>query len=205
MVNAEDNLPDSIIKWPSETSWVKNFAKYIVENNKFVVYPYAALSTNIADAGVNIKNTENYLFQSFLSASIPKRFDALSDSSVKYDMFFEIYPECIKMRNKKLQNYDFDVDLYGQKQRRHLKHDLLFSSRECSSPVLSVPLVLKPIEQNLILGEYFNNRVENKLSISLGKAEAFNVKKPALDMYFMPPVHKKYLLQIFLRKIMTKL
>ncbi|MDF2668785.1 MAG: family 2 glycosyl transferase, partial [Paenibacillus sp.] len=48
------SIPGSVKRWPS-TSWKKYYAKYMLEQNQYFVYPYDSLSTNFGDPGIHFR------------------------------------------------------------------------------------------------------------------------------------------------------
>jgi len=53
-----DNIPEYLLQWP-DTSWLKYHDKYLIEKNKYFVYPYYSLSNNFSDAVQHYGGTIN--------------------------------------------------------------------------------------------------------------------------------------------------
>ena len=79
------HLPVSICSWP-KSSWLKYHTRYCIENKKYFVYPYVALSTNNNDPGTHV-TTRNTLFQAPLFFGKKTKYNLTP--SVFYDGFFE--------------------------------------------------------------------------------------------------------------------
>jgi len=74
--NDDPTLPANIVYWPA-TSWKKYFFKYMVEHDKYFVYPTCSYATNFGDKGqhhtgsnlfqvpIQLGRIENYIFNSF--------------------------------------------------------------------------------------------------------------------------------------------
>ena len=112
-----ESLPPDVRLWP-DSSWKKFIIKYLMEKNKYFVYPRSSYSTNFGDAGVNHRGTK--LFQVPLQYGskiyICQTFMNLSPNMIH---FAKYSPESIKNNNSDLLKFNFDVDLYGIKNECH--------------------------------------------------------------------------------------
>lgn len=144
---AEGNiLPSYISRW-NKQSWLKYYMRYIVETNKYFVYPYFSLSTNASDAGEHCRISNNDFQVPLMQGKINYRMPCFDDA-VKYDVFFErmditdeIFPE---LKGKKI------LDLYGN---RNLFNAADYAISTASLPykvVRSIQLKYRPIEMNCI-------------------------------------------------------
>ena len=144
-------VPWTVSDWPY-TSWKKYFISYMVEMNKFFVFPNSSHSTNFDDPGSNRSYT-TYVYQSPLQVSNKNRynFKDFKDSFNVYDASFEILPEVLKQFNKHLQAYDFDVDLYGLKRENELEKEYCLTTKKTKNFVFQFARSLKPHESNIIM------------------------------------------------------
>lgn len=146
-----NDMPSRIYSWP-ESSWKKYFMKYIVEADKYFLYPYVSLSTNASEVGQHNKtlsNTfqvplqttkENFLFPNFLDG-------------IRYDIFFEREGLVWKKDNR---DQSLCVDLYGTKTTTS-NFDLLLTTKKLNLNVLrSYSLSHRPHEVNFIYKECGN-------------------------------------------------
>lgn len=143
-------LPVEILQW--KRSWGKYFVSYMVENNVYYVFPYAALSTCFADVGEHSINSEvvTSVQVPLLNGHMSYRFCAFDDA-VKYDSFYErefgdqeIAPG--------IMGSDVCVDLYGIKNNA-LGKKYLLTCRKRELPLkYSYGLRLRPIEDNVLYG-----------------------------------------------------
>ncbi len=104
-------VPSWICAWPSESSWLKYHIWYCIEKKKYFVYPYKSLTTNYMDEGEH-SGIASTLFQVPMEENPDYQyvFERLSDSSVKYDAYFE----------REMSSWDRHgsktiIDLYGSK------------------------------------------------------------------------------------------
>jgi len=85
------NFPDYIADW-KDSSWLKFYMKYVVESNKYFVYPYNSYSTNFSDVGTHNK-VSDIAYQAIINTGKNKKinfeFCSLDDSLAVYDVFFE--------------------------------------------------------------------------------------------------------------------
>ena len=84
-------MADYSYSWDSR-SWLRYFMGWVASQNKFLVYPYHSLSTNMEDAGENrkIKDTDYQV-----ALTIGKRTFNMPDPDdcVRYDAFYERMPD----------------------------------------------------------------------------------------------------------------
>lgn len=144
----DSTLPHNIKQWP-ESSWKKYFVQYMLETEKFFLYPYDSFTTNCGDLGQH--HTGTHLFQVPLTLKKEKMvFKNFNESQIKYDTFCEMQPESLKILSKNLTNYDFDVDVHGTKDINLLDKDYILTSKKCNNYIKSFGKSLVPIENNII-------------------------------------------------------
>ncbi|HET6244692.1 MAG: glycosyltransferase [Bacteroidetes bacterium] len=165
-ITHEDIIPDKVIAW-GESSWKKYFYKYLVNFNKFFVYPRVSFTTNFGDPGTHfILETKRFQVNICMNTRT-YNFSRLSEALAQYDCFHELMPEIIKKMNPQLGEYDFTCDLYGEKNLGKINNEFIISIRDCNSPLKSFSCGMIPQELNIALaidGDYF----------SLGKTIHFN-------------------------------
>lgn len=137
-------LPVYISNW-NKHSWLKYYMRYIVETNKYFIYPIISLSSNRSETGQHCRVTNNDYQVSMLQGNMNFNFPRL-DKSVKYDVFFErvgienkIFPKC---RGEIL------LDLYGSRTNYKDKRYVISTNALPYEKINSFGLVLRPIEQN---------------------------------------------------------
>lgn len=138
-------LPAYVAHW-NKQSWLKYYMRYIVENDKYFVYPYFSLSTNASDAGEHCRIPNNDFQVALQEGDMEYRFPSF-ENAVKYDVFFErvgidIFPE---LKGKKL------LDLYGDR-ISYGDADYLISTKSLPYKVIrSIQLRVRPAEMNCIM------------------------------------------------------
>lgn len=147
-------LPQTVKNWP-ESSWKKYFSAYLVQTNKYFVYPYHTYSTNVSDeGGTHIQNGSN-LLQSSLRHPLRRidefQFGKLADiDSVRYDSFMEPDSQII-FDHLGFSRDSLGIDCYGIKPIEILKkYSLVLTSRWTKQYTDSFPINFRPFEQCLL-------------------------------------------------------
>jgi len=151
-VTNHPGLPAVLKRWP-ETSWLKYFAVYLIENYKYFVYPYLSYTTNCADAGGVHMPDGTQMYQVPLGAEDRPEdkflFCNLDDSVVLYDSFME--PESKEIFKKTGIDADkLEIDIYGLKPLSLIKKKkYVLTSKRCRNPIKIFRLGFRPIEKIL--------------------------------------------------------
>lgn len=145
----DDLLPSYISSWNAQ-SWLKYYMRYIVETNRYFVYPYVSLSTNASDEGEHNVNSNNDFQVGLLSGSIEYRLPSFNEA-IKYDVYFERQEieDCVfsDLNGTKL------MDLYGQR-KAFLDADYLISTQSLPFRVVySIQIKYRPHEVNCFIPE----------------------------------------------------
>lgn len=146
-LSLNDLLPKYISNW-NKQSWLKYYMRYIVENDKFFIYPYIALSTNASDIGEHCSIPNNDYQIAILQGEKEYKFPTY-EQSIKYDVFFE---------RLEIQNIVFPylkgskiLDLYGNR-IDFQKADYIVSTRVLPYKIVDeYALKYRPIEMNCII------------------------------------------------------
>ena len=141
--STEGIIPNYIINW-GDNSWLKYFIKFVVEKNKFFVYPYNSLSSNLSSVGEhNQESTTAY--QVPMQVGIRRNYNLPSiESIIKYDVFFERIFD-----NDAIKYSNISLDLYGT---RDNYGDARYIASVKSLPykvVEEIALSYRPIEVNI--------------------------------------------------------
>lgn len=139
-------LPNYIASWNGQ-SWLKYYMRYIVETDKYFVYPYFSLSTNASDVGEHCRIPNNDYQVSLQEGDKKYSFPNFKDA-VKYDVFFErmgIEKEIfLQLPGKKI------LDLYGNR-TTFGENKYVISTRALPYKILNeIQLKYRPIENNCL-------------------------------------------------------
>jgi hypothetical protein len=143
-------LPENVARW-SVKSWKKEFFAYLIQANKYLIYPRSSITTNYADAGEHHKGSDIYQVPLCQKITDLNLFD-FEISNAVYDEYCELEPHCINRLNGKLSEYNYITDLYGFKiSTNHIESsDYVLSAMKLRNPVRSWADSLIPLEMNII-------------------------------------------------------
>src|SRR5690606_9450469 len=102
----------SLRAWPA-TSWKKYFAAYLVETQRWFVYPYAAYSTNCAEPGAHVKaSSHSYQVHLANPSRCPPSFEfsPAIRPDVCYDSFMEPCGEFV-YKALRMERSSVEIDL----------------------------------------------------------------------------------------------
>lgn len=136
------DMPITIKKW--ERAWSKYFNAYVVDTNRFVLYPNISLTTNFSDAGEHGGNNNAVVQVNLQQGEFEYRFGKLTEL-VKYDIYFNNLdiPQWLSMDPK-----DITLDLYGF--HHNFKSKYLISTRCLPYRIIkSFALNMRPFELNI--------------------------------------------------------
>ncbi|MDQ8209163.1 hypothetical protein QEH52_16675 [Coraliomargarita sp. SDUM461003] len=142
-------LPRKIKNW-KDTSWLKLFAAYLYEEDRYFTYPRVSLTTNFSDPGTHVA-TGDTRFQVPLCASRigEYSFSSIESSRAKYDAYFESRVLCDVLG---VDDEDLVCDLYGYGRSVKKGQFLLSPLVSNAKKIRSIGLALKPHDQNVISG-----------------------------------------------------
>lgn len=168
----EHLLPNYIIKW-GENSWKKLFVNYMIATNRYFVFPNISYSTNFDEEGTHASNLG--LFQVQLNGGLNKlKFSPFSETKAIYDVYFELEASSMKLLNHSLNNYKFDVDLYGSKPMNFSDSEMILTTHRGLRPIMSFGAKMKPLIQNIefeIVGKEIG--LYNKADVILSQPKRF--------------------------------
>lgn len=144
---SDNALPAYIQKW-NKQSWLKYYMKYIVETNKYFVYPYFSLTTNSSDMGEHCRIPNND-FQVALSEGDRRYFFPEDNNVIKYDVFFER----MDIENLIMPTLSGTkvLDLYGIRKDFHGARYAISTQRLPYKIIKQLQLKYRPIEMNCIM------------------------------------------------------
>lgn len=157
-----DILPRNVKLW-NTTSFKKLYIQYLAETERFIVYPRVSYVTNMGEAGLHSKKRFRQFQTSFQHGYKRLNLSNFEESESIYDIFFELIPELIKKKNKKLSKYDFTMDIRGLHET--YKTEYVVTRRKVKNSILSFSNEMRPLECNLMVNFLYGK------NIHLAKAE----------------------------------
>lgn len=185
-----DNMPPYVSSW-SDKSWLKYFIKYLIETDKYFLYPRISLTSNFSDVGTHVLIKENSVYQVPL---VNKRvrnymFSTLDESRAIYDAFYE------STALRQLHGKPVSVDLYGHKSQP--KSGLYLTRKELNYKIVdSYACKMRPHEENILhnlKGEVFF--LYDMEQPSKNKFDTVG-RNFCLNLYCFKIVHRNRLLQM---------
>lgn len=161
------HIPTYIQYW-STHSWKKIFTEYLLEQNKYFVYPKSSYTTNPGEIGTNY-NSKIEFYKTPLS--LMKEYISMADlghGAMVYDASFEIHSNILKKENPKLEAYDFSVDLHAGKTPEEIPTEYVLTTQKCVRPILTFSNSLFPLEMNIM-----NNKEGRGISLCKRKDMRF--------------------------------
>lgn len=148
-LTAHDSMPGYIQHWGNH-SWKKHFIHYLIDTDRYFVFPRLSLTTNFEDDGTNASTKK--IFQVPLQLTEKAhQFGEFERSFAVYDAWFEIMAHCLNQKNESLGQYQYDVDLYGSKKIVANTNPYILTSKAGQYPLLSFSNELFPLESNILL------------------------------------------------------
>lgn len=141
----DDLVPENVNNW-KKTSWKKNYARYVIKNGKYFLYPYQSLSTNCSEAGEHWNLGSDHYQVQLLNCRKDWKFKSFEEC-IKYDGFFERQDiNCNALDDKTMK---ICMDLYGKKMN-YEGADVLISTKALPYSIIKeIALKYKPHEVNL--------------------------------------------------------
>ncbi|SNY99632.1 glycosyltransferase [Flagellimonas pacifica] len=145
-IDSCQNVPSYVRSWSSK-SWLKYNIAYLIEHNRYFLYPKIALTTNFSDAGTHVGN-DSTIYQVPLDYGVEREynFSQIYEAQALYDAFYE---------NERLHNAlninqdELCTDLYGYKSSVE-KRFVLTTKILDFQIIRSFGKSLKPHEDNVI-------------------------------------------------------
>lgn len=203
------NIPDRVKGW--NKSWKKYYIGYLVDTDKYFVFPYNSYTTVKDGDGIHAQNDSRQNFVQLTNDTLKENyvFSSLENQDLKYDVFFQpvkknIYNEFIQ------KDITVEFDFFNTKKKKNFTADYVFSIKEANKIISGHSNFLIPYEYNLMSDEKGD-------IFTLAKKENFLEKKKLSNygkkLYFLRKIYsfKEMLLVILYiisnninKKIQTK-
>lgn len=190
-----DNMPRYVSSW-SDKSWLKYFIKYLIEKDKYFIYPRVSLTSNFSDAGTHVLVKENSVYQlPLVNKRIrPYLFSTLEESNAIYDAFYE---------SKGLEKYkgeDVVVDLYGHKAIP--EKGLYLTRKELGFKIVdSFACKMRPHEENVLRGLKGDIFYLYDMGETVNNTFQTYGRNFILNLYCFKIVHRNRLFQMLKRQL----
>lgn len=161
------NIPDRVKGW--NNSWKKFFIAYLVQNNKYFVFPYISYTSLIDESGTHLKSDSRTNQVSLVWSEETKSnnlvFSDFENALNKYDSFFQ--PIDQKIMSIELGGWvSVGFDLYGTKKIKNIDSDYVITIKNTKNNIRGYSNKMIPYELNVFndeKGMFF--QMTNKSSI----------------------------------------
>ena len=146
-----DNMHELFQTFPA-TDWFPLKTKYLVQTNRFYVFPRESLSSNFGDSGTHVRSTS--FFQVPLQTRRSHfRLQPLDTAVAVYNSFQEMLPERLNQLTSRFADYDFTVDLHGTRSLANIHTEFVLTTQTIKNPLATFGLELRPLEANVIYNQ----------------------------------------------------
>ncbi|MCR5625731.1 MAG: glycosyltransferase family 2 protein [Lachnospiraceae bacterium] len=175
-----NGLPENVAQW-GEKSWLKYAIKYLIETDKYFLYPRVSYTTNFADEGEHASESVTDLQVPLCVGRENYNFSDPDNAKAVYDAYFE---------NEKM---GVNLDIYGIKARDGAfgEGPLLSTAPLGKKVIQTYGLKLKPADLNVLYKSEGNDLFLYDTSIP---ADPPSVSKGKLYGYFYPGINQKKIL-----------
>lgn len=192
------NIPVEVKEWTH--SWKKFFIAYMVDMNKFFVYPYVSFTNEFGTAGIHYEGQGNVnTVDLFMGVNVKYRFrDFEEESLFKYDCFYQMIDKIIQVDSIK---YNVCFDLYSTKELQNLTADYVVTARKQSNAIHTFGHTHIPFEYNILradIGDFFylvkrENFVESEFDIDKKIALRMNLSTKDMIKKIGTKIKKKFM------------
>lgn len=148
---AADNVPCNVSSW-SERSWLKYYIKYLIDTDRYFIYPRVSYTTNFGDEGTHADTGVNDLQVPIAGmrkyGQIDFHFSDTEESRAIYDAYFENM--CLGSRLPEAARDEVTVDMYGVKQSAGYKRYVLSCKSLPYRVIQTYGRHLRPIDANVM-------------------------------------------------------
>jgi len=144
----DDKMHELFQTFPA-TDWFPLKTKYLVQTDRYYIFPRESLSTNFGDSGTHVQGTS--FFQVPLQTRRASfRFLSLADSVAVYDSFQEMLPERVNWLTDQFAAYDFTVDLHGTRSPANIPTEFVLTTQTMRNPLATFGREQRPFLANVI-------------------------------------------------------
>ena len=148
-ITPNDGLHPLFAGFP-DTDWFPFKMKYLVDANRFYVFPRESLTTNFGDVGTHFDHSTAFFQVPLQSFRRRFRLHGLDQSGAVYDAFQEILPDRLNRLTDAFAQYDYAVDFNGTKSARTAAAPHLLTTQRLRDPLHTFGQVMWPTEANVI-------------------------------------------------------
>lgn len=171
------NIPNQVKKW--ENSWKKYYNSYLVDTEKYFVYPYFSYTTLFDEGGVHYKKNSRQNHVSLFNGKkkINYNFSNVDNLDLYYDAFFQPTKKIIFVE-KLGKEIELEFDFFGTKNASNITTKYVCSIKDSKKHLGSYSNRLIPYIENI----YSNNsgvvfKIAKKDDFLFSNSSALNGKQ----------------------------
>ena len=148
-------LHDSFDQFDAQ-EWFPIKMRYLVETDRYYVFPRESLTTNFGDVGIHFSKRTNLFHRPLLQQPRTYHFKSLDEALAVYDSFQELQSDQLaaacQARQQLLPRHpsDLTLDLYGTRSLANMPTPLVITTRPSRRPLQSWGLLAHSMEANII-------------------------------------------------------
>ncbi len=132
-----------------DTDWFPLKTAWLVDTQRYYVFPRQSLTTNFGDQGTHFK-TQTNRFQVPLQHSLVRyRMQDYQSSGAVYDSWQEMTADCFATHAPQFNPDTITIDLNGTKPLAQIQTPQLLSNKSCKYPQRSYANIMQPLEENV--------------------------------------------------------
>ncbi len=146
-------LPDFVKTWPA-SSWKKYYYRYLVDTDKYFVFPYVGYSSDMGEMGTHMQIENTQLVNPLMLVKTSEfHFAPFYKDGIVYDAYLELLPNFYWAQG--FHPYeDFCVDVYGAKQKYLWTNAYWLTTKNYVNPIEQYDIKFPPIENNVLLSMF---------------------------------------------------
>ena len=131
------------------TDWFPLKTSYLVQTNRYYLFPRESLTTNFGDKGTHVQGS--LFFQVPLQTRRANfRLQSLAQSVAVYDSFQEMVPGRLNQLTEQFAGYDFTIDLHGTRSLANIPTEYVLTTQTVRQPLWSFGMERRPLIANVI-------------------------------------------------------
>ena len=148
-LSPSDPIHEMFLNFDPE-DWFPIRTKYLIDTQRFYVFPRESLTTGMGDEGTHFAQTSDFFQVPLQGFKQDFRLKAYDRSIAVYDSFYELLPDRLDRLTSAFRAFSYAVDLHGTKSLKNLPSEYVLTSKVCKSPMATFGKAMRPIEANVI-------------------------------------------------------
>jgi hypothetical protein len=176
-LSSSDPIHEMFLNFDEE-DWFPLRTKYLIDTDRFYVFPRESLATGMGDEGTHFAQPSDFFQVPLQDFKEDFRWKDYDQSVAVYDSFYELVPERFNRLTEAFHGFSYAVDLHGTKSLNNLRCEYVLTSKPCKAPIITFGKAMRPIEANVI-NNFPGNEIAfcRKKDLDLGWLSLLRMKK----------------------------